>query len=147
MLRTAVAAIPNIATSQAVRNRKRRRADRGAGIPACDPDCVIHRNSSAKSRADCQRFSGSCFYGIYMPDKEFRYAVLVGKKHGNSPERNRIKRQFREAVRLGGRQTIGTGKVLILPRKDCKSIGFEPIKESLCRALNGVRKSQAKSSE
>lgn len=114
----------------------------------------LPRNLSLKSRQEIdyifqhgERFSGSCFYGIYMPDKEFRYAILVSKGLGNAPERNRIKRHFREAIRLGGRQSIGTGRVLILPRKDSKSIGFEPIKESLCRALKEIKESRASSSE
>ena len=113
----------------------------------------LPRTLSLKSRQEIdyifrhgERFSGSCFYGIYMPDNEFRYAILVSKGLGNAPERNRIKRHFREAIRLGGKQAIGTGKVLILPQKDSKSIGFEPIKESLCRALKGLKKSRTESS-
>jgi ribonuclease P protein component len=75
-----------------------------------------------------------------LPDNEFHYAVLVSKRLGSAPERNRIKRKFREAIRLGGRQAIGTGKILILPRNESKAIGFEPIKESLIRALERISK-------
>lgn len=117
-------------------------------LPQLQERNKLPRDLSLKSRKEIdyifrhgQRFSGSCFYGMYIPDKEFRYAILVSKGLGNAPERNRIKRHFREAIRLGGKQSIGTGRVLILPQKDSKSIGFEPIKESLCRALERVKKS------
>lgn len=36
---------------------------------------------------------------IYLPSKEFKAGISVGKKHGGSVKRNRIKRLIRESIR------------------------------------------------
>ena len=46
-------------TTHARRSRLLRRAASGAGTPAFDPASAIHLSSWARSRADCQRSSGS----------------------------------------------------------------------------------------
>ena len=36
---------------------------------------------------------------VYLPSKEFKVGISVGKKHGGSVKRNRIKRLIRESIR------------------------------------------------
>ena len=52
---------------------------------------------------------------IYLPDTECKMAVCVGKKHGKSVQRNRIKRLLRAAFdNYAGK--ISPCAVLILPK-------------------------------
>jgi len=51
-----------------------------------------------------------------MPGHTFRYAVLVSRKHGTAVQRNRLKRIYREAVRLSQSRFELTGSVIILPK-------------------------------
>jgi len=51
----------------------------------------------------------------YEPAEEFVYGIFVSKRHGTAVARNRIKRLFREAVRLEIRPRVESGKFAILP--------------------------------
>jgi hypothetical protein len=51
--------MPTAASAVRRRSRLCRRAMTGAGTPAFDPASAIQRSSCARSRADCQRLSGS----------------------------------------------------------------------------------------
>lgn len=45
-----------------------------------------------------------------------RMAISIGKKHGKSVQRNRVKRLLREAFRLTQGEMQGTYSVLLLPK-------------------------------
>ena len=47
-----------------------------------------------------QRMFSNTLTMIYLPSKELKAGYAVGKKHGGSVKRNRIKRIIREAARL-----------------------------------------------
>lgn len=56
---------------------------------------------------------------LYSPAKETRIGISVGKKHGNSVVRNRVKRLLRAAVREEISSIKGNYHIVILP-KPCK---------------------------
>lgn len=53
---------------------------------------------------------------LYSPAKETRIGISVGKKHGNSVVRNRVKRLIRAAMREETRKIVGNYHIVILPR-------------------------------
>lgn len=53
---------------------------------------------------------------VYFPAKELKMGVSVGKRHGKSVQRNRIKRLVREAFRLSREEIKGTYHIVILPK-------------------------------
>lgn len=53
---------------------------------------------------------------LYLPAKQTSFAVSVGKKHGKSVQRNRIKRLVREAFRLNYNKITGKYAVVLLPK-------------------------------
>lgn len=53
---------------------------------------------------------------LYLPASETSFAVSVGKKHGKSVQRNRIKRLVREAFRLNYKDISGKYQIILLPK-------------------------------
>ena len=76
-----------------------------------------------KKQADFQRlfqkgkrgFSPSLTI-LYRPSDKTTMGISVGKKHGKSVQRNRIKRLIREAFRAAQGEMKGSYSIVILPK-------------------------------
>ena len=75
-----------------------------------------------------------------------RFGFTVTKKMGNSPERNRIRRRLREAVRLaaGPHASDGADYVLI-GRRAALSLPFDDIVRDLASGLHALNRPSARS--
>ena len=76
-----------------------------------------------KKQADFQRlfqkgkraFSPS-LTAIYRPSNKMTMGISIGKKHGKSVKRNRIKRLVREAFREAQAEMTGTYSIVLIPK-------------------------------
>ena len=53
---------------------------------------------------------------LYRPSDKMRMGISIGKKHGKSVQRNKIKRLIREAFRLTQEEMKGTYSIVIIPK-------------------------------
>ena len=53
---------------------------------------------------------------IYRPSEKMTMGISVGKKHGQSVQRNRIKRLLREAFRAVRGEMKGTYSIVLIPK-------------------------------
>jgi ribonuclease P protein component len=90
-----------------------------------------------KKQADFQRlfnkgkraFSPSLTI-VYRPSDKMTMGISVGKRHGKSVVRNRIKRLLREAFRSSAPQMSGVYNVVLIP-KVCEAYTYNTFEQHL----------------
>ncbi len=74
---------------------------------------------------------------IWEVSDNFKYGIFVSKKTGSAVERNKIKRFFREAVRLNKNKLEKVYKLGFLPRKTMKP-EFDQINAEVNRIFSAL---------
>ena len=67
---------------------------------------------------------------VYRKSERMTMGISVGKKHGKSVQRNRIKRLLREAFRFAQKEMQGTYALVLIP-KVREEYSFETFKRQL----------------
>ncbi len=103
----------------------------------------LPRRLSLKRRRDIQhllrygrRLSGEGFTLLWEPAPTFRFVILVGKKHGSAVDRNRIKRLFREAVRLNLSRLDRKIALGLIPAAGDRAPNFETVNAEIGRTFD-----------
>jgi ribonuclease P protein component len=102
----------------------------------------LPRSESLKSRLEIasilregNRLPGNYFTLVWRPAQRFGYAVLLSRRHGLAVRRNRIKRLYREAIRLCRSRLPQAGSVIILPDVSNRMPAFQQILSDVCRVF------------
>jgi len=77
-------------------------------------------------------------YALLNDDPVSRLGLVVGRKFGNSPKRNRFKRIFREAYRLNkGILSMGVD-IIIIPRSGLTDLSLGAIEDKFKKVLSQI---------
>jgi ribonuclease P protein component len=105
----------------------------------------LPRRFSLKSRVEIshllrfgQRYPGTFCTLVYLPDDQFKYGIFLTRRHGSAAERNRIKRLFREAIRLEVRPRLKQGKFGVLPELMEASVSGNAIRSDVRNILDDI---------
>ena len=95
---------------------------------------------SLKSRAEIdslfangRRLPTPFFTLIWEPSGAFKYGIFVSRHAGSATRRNRLKRRFREAIRLSRERLTRSGRVGIVPRPTATEPELELLIENVSR--------------
>mgnify|MGYP000129656742 FL=1 len=78
-------------------------------------------------------------YAVSNADSVSRLGLVVGKKFGNSPKRNRFKRILREAYRLNKRLLGNGADIVVIPRPGLTELTLKAIEEKFKIILIQIR--------
>ncbi|MDZ4722586.1 MAG: ribonuclease P protein component [candidate division Zixibacteria bacterium] len=109
----------------------------------------LPRDLSLKSRLEIDslfktgtRIHGTFHTLIWQPSEQFSYGVFVSRRLGNAVKRNRVKRLFREALRLNRHSLTQPGRMGLIIKSETVQADFSRISQDLVSAIDRVNKSE-----
>ena len=106
---------------------------------------TLPRSMSLKSKVDIDRLfkkgrrsPGDCFQLFWETSDLFLYGVFVGRRLGGAVERNRIKRVYREAIRLNKDQLSDAVAIAVVPRPGPEKQTFEQVNAEINRIFRRI---------
>jgi ribonuclease P protein component len=118
---------------------KSRNGGGALGRPPLFRLATLRQRSEFLAAATGRRAHGSGFTLQHRkPEGELplRFGFTVTKKTGNAPERNRIRRRLREAIRCAGPDFVGIGgDFVIIGRREALTVPFDSLVKGLAESI------------
>lgn len=106
----------------------------------------LPRNLSLKSRVEISRLfkkgnkiSGECFTCYWAAADQFRYGLFLSRRHGNAVERNRIKRLFRESIRVRKSLLKSEITIAVVPSLKARKLSLVQIDAEISRIFKRIK--------
>ena len=77
---------------------------------------------------------------VWQKAEDFRYAVIVSRKHGRATRRNRLKRLFREALRRHRHELPQPGRLIIMPRLADTPPTWKQVETDVCDLIARINR-------
>ena len=99
---------------------------------------LSHNNDVRPLLHKGRRMSGKGFQVVFEWSEQFRYMIIVPKRLGNAAKRNRIRRLYREAIRLN-RQTLKQNvRMALIVRELDPAAEFQAIDAEIARICEAI---------
>ncbi len=83
-------------------------------------------------------------YALLNDGSVSRLGLVVGRKYGNAPKRNRFKRIFREAYRLNKNLLSKGVDIIIIPRPELTDLSLRTLEDKFKKMLSQINEEFAK---
>jgi len=107
----------------------------------------LPRSLSLRRRAEIdslfehgRRIPTDFFTLIWQPAEEFKFGIFVSRQAGKAVQRNRIRRRFREAVRLNRHRLTNPVALVLMPRVGGPEPEFERLVDDVGRIFEKLNR-------